>query len=66
MPKIRTTIKQFFREWCGQSEEVKDYLMLVDKAQKYLNKGSRLLVPGSGLGRLVLELVEIGFKTQGN
>ena len=64
--KIRTTVKQFFREWCAESPEIKDYLVLVERAKKYLEKGSRILAPGSGLGRLVLELVEAGFAAQGN
>lgn len=55
--KIRTTVKQFFREWCGDSPEVRDYVMLVQKAKKYLNERDKILVPGCGLGRLPLELI---------
>jgi carnosine N-methyltransferase len=64
--KIRTTVKQFFREWCAQSPELHDYHYLVDAAKKYLKKEERVLVPGCGLARLALELVEAGFHTQGN
>ena len=63
---MRTTVKQFFREWCQESPEIKDYVALVEKTQKYLKKGDRVLAPGSGLARLVLELVEAGFAAQGN
>jgi hypothetical protein len=31
--KIKTTVKQFFREWCAQSVEKEDYLKLVKKCQ---------------------------------
>ena len=59
-------MKQFFREWCAESPEIKDYVALVEKSKKYLEKGSRVLAPGSGLARLVLELVEAGYAAQGN
>lgn len=59
-------MKQFFREWCAESPEVKDYVFLVDKAKKYLKKKDKVLAPGCGLGRLPLELIEAGFGAQGN
>jgi hypothetical protein len=31
--------------------------MLVEKAKIYLKKGDKVLAPGSGLGRLILEFV---------
>jgi hypothetical protein len=40
--------------------------MIVDKAKKYLSQGDKVLAPGSGLGRLVLEFVAAGFSCQGN
>lgn len=40
--------------------------MLVEIAKRYLKKGDKVLAPGSGLGRLVLEFVEAGFGCQGN
>jgi len=40
--------------------------MIVEKAKKYLSKGSKVLTPGSGLGKLVLEFVAAGFGCQGN
>ncbi len=52
--KVKTTVKQFYREWSGEGQEVKDYKMIVDRVKKYLNKGDKVLAPGSGLGRLVL------------
>jgi carnosine N-methyltransferase len=38
----------------------------VEIAKRYLKKKNRVLVPGCGLARLALELVEAGFDTQGN
>jgi carnosine N-methyltransferase len=38
----------------------------VEVAKKYLKCKDRVLVPGCGLARLALELVEAGFDTQGN
>ena len=52
--KVKTTVKQFYREWCDEGPEVKDYLRIVEKAKQYLIKGDYVLAPGSGLGRLVL------------
>lgn len=45
---------------------MKDYVMIVEKARQYLSKGDKVLAPGSGLGRLVLEFVAAGFGCQGN
>lgn len=64
--KMKSTIKQFFREWCQQSPERQDYSTIVSKCKKYLKKDDYILVPGCGLGRLVLELVANGFGAQGN
>ena len=55
--KVKTTVKQFYREWCDEGPEVRDYQMLVEKAKIYLKKGDKVLAPGSGLGRLILEFV---------
>lgn len=52
--KIKTTVKQFYREWSDEGPEVKDYKKIVQKAQLYLKKADKVLAPGSGLGRLVL------------
>lgn len=59
-------MKQFFREWCALSPEVKDYEYLVGFAKKYISNKGRVLVPGCGLARLALELIEAGFAAQGN
>lgn len=40
--------------------------MIVDKAKQFIKKGDKVLAPGSGLGRLVLEFVAAGFACQGN
>ena len=38
----------------------------MEKTKIHLKKGDRIVVPGCGLGRLVLELVKEGFGAQGN
>jgi len=32
-PKIKTTIKQYFREWCDLSKEKNDYQRIADKCK---------------------------------
>ena len=34
--KLRSTLRQFYREWCSESPELKDYFMLVDQCKQYL------------------------------
>jgi anti-sigma factor ChrR (cupin superfamily) len=31
--KIKTTLKQFFREWCGESVEKQDYVRMAEKCR---------------------------------
>lgn len=64
--KIKTTLKQFYREWCADSTERLDYTRMADKCREYLSEGDLILVPGCGLGRLVFELVQAGFGAEGN
>jgi carnosine N-methyltransferase len=59
--KIKTTLKQFYREWCGDSAEKADYAAIAETCRKYLKQGDVVLVPGCGLGRLVFDLVAAGF-----
>lgn len=64
--KIKTTLKQFYREWCADSTERLDYKSIADKCKEYLSEEDLILVPGCGLGRLVFELVQAGFGAEGN
>ena len=74
MVKVRSTLKQCVRDWSslGKSERDCCYAPLIASLQKYLpvsadNFGvQKVLVPGSGLGRLVFDLATMGYDTQGN
>ncbi|CAG2185445.1 CARNMT1 [Mytilus edulis] len=71
MDKVRTTIKQFVRDWSadGHSEREACYLPIVmEICEKFPNDPSKIsvLVPGAGLGRLAYEIAKQGYSCQGN
>ncbi|XP_046871747.1 carnosine N-methyltransferase [Hypomesus transpacificus] len=74
MDKLKSTIKQFVRDWSetGQAERDSCYLPLIQEVQRLfpsdqydLSKVS-VLVPGAGLGRLAWEIARLGYVCQGN
>jgi hypothetical protein len=73
MSKVRSTLRQCVRDWSaeGASERRACYGPILDELQRlYPNRSDReqikVLVPGSGLGRLVWEIAYLGFHAQGN
>lgn len=79
MEKARSCINQFYREWSaeGAVERAKcfdpviaalnDEYSLRSKADSHLEKAAiKVLVPGAGLGRLVLDVCRAGFSVEGN
>ncbi|RGB26189.1 S-adenosylmethionine-dependent methyltransferase [Rhizophagus diaphanus] len=75
MDKLRSTIKQFVREWAieGKPERDATYKPLLDALNEFFKDVSkeerasiRVLVPGAGLGRLAFDIVQQGFSCQGN
>ncbi|KAJ3112406.1 hypothetical protein HDU96_004585 [Phlyctochytrium bullatum] len=69
MDKVRSTLKQFVRDWSveGQVERDATYKPIVDALLKYykdLNEHQRgditVLVPGAGLARLAYDIVKLG------
>jgi carnosine N-methyltransferase len=75
MVKVRSTLRQIARDWssAGKAERDSCYAPLISAIQAHLapvtadNFGQqRVLVPGSGLGRLVFDLAVAGYDTQGN
>lgn len=72
--KMRSTLKQFAREWSkwGEKERRECFDPLLEAVQKHFpikegsDKKTRVLCPGSGLGRLPLEFVKRGYSSQGN
>ncbi|KAI8978302.1 N2227-domain-containing protein [Trametes punicea] len=69
--RVRESLKHFVRDWSdeGRDERVKifgpilDVLQTVDQEKR---KEMRVLVPGSGLGRLSWEISQLGFHTTAN
>lgn len=72
MDKARSTLKQFYRDWSAESEPERHatHLPVFQALDKYLpstaRHESRILVPGAGLGRLVLDLCLLGYTVEGN
>jgi carnosine N-methyltransferase len=73
LDKVRSTLKQFVREWSqeGQAERDVCFKPLIDEIEaRFAGQGEinsvRILVPGSGLGRLPWELAKRGYASQGN
>ncbi|ODV80273.1 putative trehalase [Suhomyces tanzawaensis NRRL Y-17324] len=71
--KVRSTLLQFAREWSsdGVPEITVSHFKIIEELEQiYPNLEERqnvkILNPGCGLGRLVLELVKKGFWCQGN
>lgn len=74
--KVRSTLKQFVREWAkeGAEERAATFTPLVEAVKRHLSLenipsgGNRPFVvcPGSGLGRLPYELAKAGYDAQGN
>ncbi|MCJ1416405.1 hypothetical protein MMC32_002740 [Xylographa parallela] len=72
MDKARSTIQQLYRDWSaeGAAERSKSFepvlLNLVDLFPVEDKGTIKVLVPGSGLGRLVFEVCNLGFEVEGN
>lgn len=76
MDKLRSTLKQFVRDWSEEGKEeretcytpMKDALVahFSDKPSPESRQNIRVLVPGAGLGRLAYDVANLGFACQGN
>ncbi|KAK6203027.1 putative trehalase [Scheffersomyces amazonensis] len=71
--KVKSTLLQISKEWTdeGKLERQITYQKIIDElVQLYPieieRQNIKILNPGCGLGRLVMELVKLGFWTQGN
>ncbi|GMI48866.1 hypothetical protein TrCOL_g7270 [Triparma columacea] len=66
--KIQSVLKSCVRDWSveGAREREQCYSPIINACEKYVRGGGRVLVPGSGLGRLALELAGKNFAVQGN
>ena len=73
MGKVRSTLRQCVRDWSkeGEKERAACYSPMLKELERLHPPSSsrasvRVLVPGSGLGRLVWEVAAAGFFAQGN
>ncbi|KAK2837528.1 hypothetical protein Q5P01_014740 [Channa striata] len=74
MDKLKSTIKQFVRDWSevGQGERDSSYKPIIQEIQRlfpseqYDVSKVSVLVPGAGLGRLAWEIARLGYTCQGN
>ncbi|CAM0138629.1 hypothetical protein VKS41_008360 [Umbelopsis sp. WA50703] len=75
MDKVRSTLKQFVRDWSkeGEAERQASYDPILNELEDIYSdipieeRGKlRVLVPGAGLGRLAFEICKRGFSCQGN
>jgi len=75
MDKARSTIRQFYRDWSaeGQGERHASYAPILSALQDHLPEvpvpgchEHSVLVPGAGLGRLVLDICAAGYTVEGN
>ncbi|XP_030592773.1 carnosine N-methyltransferase isoform X1 [Archocentrus centrarchus] len=74
MDKLKSTIKQFVRDWseAGQAERDTCYKPIIQEIQKLFSSDQydvskvSVLVPGAGLGRLAWEIARLGYTCQGN
>ncbi|XP_061586828.1 carnosine N-methyltransferase [Cololabis saira] len=74
MDKLKSTIKQFVRDWSevGQTERDSCYRPIVLEIQRLFPSDQydvskvSVLVPGAGLGRLAWEIAQLGYTCQGN
>ncbi|KAG9101408.1 hypothetical protein FRC06_003049 [Ceratobasidium sp. 370] len=75
MDKVRSTLKQFVRDWGVEGKVERDscYGPMLDALCEYFHdvpveeRGNfRVLVPGAGLGRLAWDVAARGFACQGN
>eukprot|EP00931_Biecheleriopsis_adriatica_P033815 TRINITY_DN19609_c0_g1_i1.p1 TRINITY_DN19609_c0_g1~~TRINITY_DN19609_c0_g1_i1.p1 ORF type:complete len:371 (+),score=60.50 TRINITY_DN19609_c0_g1_i1:110-1222(+) len=75
--KACSTLKQFVRDWAleGEKERRMCYTPLIEALCKYLplpavwkpeDPWTKVLCPGSGLGRLPFEVSKLGYSAQGN
>ncbi|KAJ7272424.1 N2227-domain-containing protein [Mycena rebaudengoi] len=75
MDKLRSTLKQFVRDWSVEGKDERDacYKPMEEALLEHFSgvpdaeRGCiRVLVPGAGLGRLAHDVARLGFTCQGN
>lgn len=72
--KVQATIKQFFRDWSMEGkderkdcyEQIVEEIMIQFPLENFDPSTVRILIPGSGLGRLAFDVASKGYVCQGN
>ncbi|KAL0564581.1 hypothetical protein V5O48_017465 [Marasmius crinis-equi] len=70
--RVRESLKHFIRDWSvdGVSERETIFLPILDvlklQSPESERPGKKVLIPGSGLGRLAWEIAQLGFDTTAN
>ena len=66
--KARSTINQFYRDWSveGARERNPVFEPIFTDLASFCAPGASVLIPGVGLGRLMVELAARGYKVEGN
>ncbi|CAK9077773.1 unnamed protein product [Durusdinium trenchii] len=66
---LQSVFAHLMRDWSGISEQTvisNQYGQLLEEVKPHLPRGSHVLVPGAGLGRLALMLAGEGFQVEAN
>ena len=68
LQKANSTVNQLFRDWsaAGAIERQTSYMPVHRSLLNHCPPATRVLVPGAGLGRLVIELAARGYHAEGN
>ncbi|KAG8991336.1 hypothetical protein FRB90_001390 [Tulasnella sp. 427] len=75
MDKVRSSLKQFVRDWSEEGKPERDatYAPMLEALLSHFSDipqeerlNIRVLVPGTGLGRLAWDVAHLGFASQGN
>lgn len=74
LDKVRSTIKQFYRDWSveGQAERDACYGPIMEELEERFGELGddkskiKVVVPGAGLGRLAFDIAVAGYTSQGN
>ena len=65
---IDAALRTSAREWTtlGEKERMETYYPIIESLENYCERGSKILVPGSGVCRLAVEIAAAGFIAEAN
>ena len=64
--QISSALKSAARDWTifGENERIETYGPIIDSLKKYIDLNSTILIPGSGLCRLPVEIASLGYNVK--